>query len=212
MSTPWSDVPVRHAWGVRAGWVAAAGVALGSAGCSGTPAAPASPEVRAPVAATAAVAQAVRQGATTGDVLLQGTVTGVDPSAGPTSVVVMVWPLEDGTAKVGGRVDTLDLPAVPVDATGHWVVELDPDTVTSRYLTADSPLLNLDVQVLNHTAGAGWSLPVSLLDDPAVWRSEGAGAADGVIDLSMDFGAKQVTLTDSLGEVTTSPLTVVAPD
>ncbi len=150
----------------------------------------------------------VRQGPGTGDVLVQGTVTGLDPSAGPTSVAVMVWPIDDGAAKVGDIVDTLDLPPVTVDASGHWAVELDPATVTSKYLTAESPWVNFDIQVMNASTGTSWGSTAFLVDDPGVWRSEGAGVADRVIDVSMDFGAPQVSVTDSLGEATTSPLTL----
>ncbi len=187
----------------------AASVALALAGCAGTSATPVAPAgTPSTRAATASVAPVVRQGPSTGDVLVQGTVRGVDPSAGPTSVAVMVWPVDDGTPKVGDRVETMNLAAVAVDASGHWAVELDPATVTSKYLTADSSLVNFDLQVMNDSTGTSWGTTAFLVDDPGVWRSDGAGIADRVIDISMDFGAQQVTLTDSLGEATTSPLTL----
>jgi hypothetical protein len=182
--------------------VVVASVALALAGCGGTSATPSTS------VGTASAAPVVRQGPSTGDVLVQGTVTGVDRSAGPTSVAVMVWPIDDGTAKVGDKVETMDLPPVPVDASGHWAVELDPATVTSDYLTADSALVNFDIQVMNESAGTSWGTTAFLVDEPGVWRSDGAGVADRAIDVSMDFGAQQVTLTDSLGEATTSPLTL----
>ncbi len=80
--------------------------------------------------------------------------------------------------------------------------------MTSKYLTADSPFVNVDIQVMNDSTGTSWGTTAFLVDDPGVWRSEGAGGADRVIDVSMDFGARQVTLTDSLGVATTSPLTL----
>ncbi len=186
----------------RGGGVVVASVALAFAGCGGTSATPST------TLGTASVAPVVRQGSSTGDVLVQGTVTGVDPSAGPTSVAIMVWPIDDGTAKVGDIVDTMDLPAVPLDASGHWAVRLDPATVTSKYLNAEPSFVNFDIQVMNDSTGTSWGTTAWLVDDPGVWRSDGAGVADRVIDVSMDLRAQQVTLTDSLGEATTSPMSV----
>ena len=41
---------------------------------------------------------------------------------------------------------------------------------------------------------------------------DGAGVADRIVDVSMDLRAQQVTLTDSLGEATTSPMAVAPRD
>lgn len=77
-------------------------------------------------------------------------------------------------------------------------------TLTSKYLTTDQRFVSFDIQVTNDSTGTSWGTTAY----PGVWRSDGAGADDRVIDVSMDFGAQQVTLTDSLGEATTSPLTL----
>jgi hypothetical protein len=58
------------------------------------------------------------------------------------------------------------------------------------------------------STSAEWSSTAWLVDDGDVWRSEGARTGDQVIDVSMDLGTGQVTLTDSLGEAETSPLTL----
>ena len=81
-------------------------------------------------------------------------------------------------------------------------------TLTSKYLTTDQRFVSFDIQVTNDSTGTSWGTTAYLVADPGAWRSEGAGADDRVIDVSMDFGAQQVTLTDSLGEATTSPLTL----
>ena len=87
---------------------------------------------------------------------------------------------------------------------GAPAVELDAATLTSKYLTTDQRFVSFDIQVTNDSTGTSWGTTAYLV----AWRSDGAGADDRVIDVSMDFGAQQVTLTDSLGEATTSPLTL----
>ena len=64
------------------------------------------------------------------------------------------------------------------------------------------------MQVMNDSTGTSGGTTAYLVADPGDWRSDGAGADDRVVDVSMDFGAQQVTLTDSLGVATTSPLTL----
>jgi hypothetical protein len=184
-----------------AGLVAAA--VLGFAGCVRSPATPAAAVSRA-AATTAAIALA---GPTTGDVLVQGTVRGADPSGGPTHVEVALWPQRDDT-EVGERVELFQTQPVTVDAAGHWAVELDPATVSSTFLAGSPAFVNFDVMVEAGSTSAEWSSTAWLVDDGDVWRSEGARTGDQVIDVSMDLGTGQVTLTDSLGEAETSPLTL----
>jgi hypothetical protein len=184
-----------------AGLVAAA--VLGLAGCGQGPATPAAAVSRA-AALTAAAALA---GPTTGDVLVQGTVRRADPSGGPTHVQVALWPQRDDT-EVGERVELFQTQPVTVDATGHWVVALDPATVSSTFRAGSPAFVNFDVMVEAGSTSAEWSSTAWLVDDGDVWRSEGARTGDQVIDVSMDLGTGQVTLTDSLGEAETSPLTL----
>lgn len=98
-----------------------------------------------------------------------------------------------------------------VDAAGHWAVSVDPSALPSKFLSPTRPYVNFDLVVLAGSAGTQWSTTAWLTDEGDVWRSEGATAGDRVIDLAMDFDTKQLTLTDSLGEATTSPLTFGEP-
>ncbi len=76
----------------------------------------------------------------------------------------------------------------------------------SAFLSGSPAFVNFDVVVETGSTSAHWSTSAWQVDDGDVWRSEGGRTGDRVIDVSMDLGARQVTLTDSLGEATISPL------
>ena len=161
-------------------------VVLGSAGCDPSPSTPSSAASPAG-AAVAAVAPA-------------------GPGAGPAAVRAVLWPRDDD-AEVGESVELFQTDPVTVDPAGHWAIDLDPATVSTRFLGGSPQFVNVDVMVATGSTSARWSTTAWRGDDGGVWRSEGATAADRVIDVSMDLEALQITLTDSLGEATTSPLT-----
>ncbi len=185
------------------GATAGVGAVLALAGCGQSPATP-SPTVSVSAAPAAAAALS---GPKTGDLLVQGTLRGLEPGPDAATVRVELWPHDDDT-EVGEAVDLWESEPVTVDAAGHWAVEVDPSALPSKFLSPDRPYVNFDLVVLAGATGTQWSTTAWLTDEGDVWRSEGATVGDRVIDLSMDFGTRQITLTDSLGEATTSPLTL----
>lgn len=81
------------------------GAVLALAGCDQGPGAPAaSSSVATESSSVATVAAAALDGPETGDVLVQGTLRGVEPGADAATVRVELWPHDDDT-EVGEAVD-----------------------------------------------------------------------------------------------------------
>ena len=63
-------------------------------------------------------------------------------------------------------------------------------------------MLNFDLDVVIGTQFASWGSTLFLVGRPQVWRSDEARVGDTVMDMSLDFGSRTVTTTDSDGHKT----------
>ena len=103
--------------------------------------------------------------------------------------------------KDGHEVPMWDTKPVKTDANGRYAVRIDPDVVPGKFFE-DVDMLNFDLDVVIGKRFATWGSTLYLVGRPQVWRTDGARVGDTVMDMSLDFGSRKVTTTDSDGHKT----------
>jgi hypothetical protein len=162
----------------------------------------------APSAATAMKPQ-LASGPETADLFVQGTFTrGTTPVVGA-RVWVGIWPVDADDAKVGETIKAWTTQVDETDSQGHYAIHVDPAKLPARFIEAggDGPFVNFDLMFIADGKYGQWSNPLQLIGHPTVWRTDFASRpTDSVIDVSADFQADTISVTDSSGEVTKSEL------
>lgn len=143
-------------------------------------------------------------GPETAHLLLHGTVTHGDEPVPGAEVWLSLFPEDTSDVEVGEVVDTLETEPVETDDDGGFVIEVDPDTLSSTYFNAT--FLNYDVMLRADDELATWSSTAWLVREDH-WRSdERARVGDAVTRMDFDLAAPTLTLTDSYGEPETDEL------
>jgi hypothetical protein len=141
----------------------------------------------------------VTAGPKTHDLFLTGTIRRGGHRVRGARVSVELMSTED--VKNGQVVPTWDTRPVKTDADGRYAVRIDPDVIPAKFFE-DVDMLNFDLDVVIGKQFASWGSTLFLVGRPQVWRSEEARVGDSVMDMSLDFGSRTVTTTDSEGHET----------
>jgi hypothetical protein len=142
-------------------------------------------------------------GPKTGDLFPRGRLMNGKVWLAKARVWISLSPVDDDT-KIGEQVPLWESKKAKTDAKGRYLIRVDPDELPSKFFDAENQFLNFDLHfVANRTFGTT-SATLWLLDDPQVWRTEGARRGDAVLALSFDIENGTLTTTDSTGETTRS--------
>jgi hypothetical protein len=145
----------------------------------------------------------VTSGPETGDLIAHGTVLDQGKPVSGAEVVVSLWP-ETDDMEVGQSFSLWDSEKATTDSDGDWFLQLDPDTIPSKFWPSGEEFLNIDLRIIDAPRTLSWSTTVYSVGERKVWRTEGARAGDPVLDVDVDLGREKITRTDSRGDSETS--------
>lgn len=171
------------------------------AACSTEKAQPQDGEVRPTTPSTPSTP--VTSGPETGDLIAHGTVLDQGKPVSGAEVVVSLWP-ETSDMELGQSFSLWDSETATTDRDGDWFLQLDPDTIPSKFWPSGEQFLNIDLRVIDAPRALSWSTTVYSVGDRKVWRTEGARVGDPVLDVDVDLGKEKITLTDSRGDSETT--------